>query len=315
VRIAIFGAGGVGGYFGGRLAAAGHDVAFIARGAHLAALRRDGLRVESPLGDFSVFPVEATDTPAEIGPVEAVLVAVKSGQVAAAGQAIPPLLDGSTFVVPLENGVEAPAELAQALGAERVLGGLCKIISLLAGPGHVHHVGAEPYVACGELWPAAGDRGAGEGRAERVVAALSAAGVRAQVPADIEAAMWEKFLFIAAVSGVGAVTRATLGELRTLPETRQLLEAAMREIAAVAAARGIVLKPDIVERTLRSIDALPAHGTASMQRDLMAGRPSELEYQSGAVVRLGKAAGVETPVHQLLYASLLPMERRAREKG
>ena len=306
MRVAVLGAGAVGGYFGGRLARAGEEVILIARGAHLEALCRRGLRVESIQGDFVVQPVLATDEPEEVGAVDVVLVGVKAWQVPEAAWAMRPLIGPETFVVPLQNGVEAPAQLAVTLGDGHVLGGLCKIISSLVEPGHVRHAGMEPYVAFGEL-----DNRPSE-RAERLRRTFERAGVRAEVPPDIHVAMWEKFLFIASFSGVGAVARAPVGVLRRLPETRQMLKGAMDEVVAVAQARGIALVEEAISRTMALIDGLPPGGTASMQRDIVAGRPSELEAQNGAVVRLGQEVDVATPVHTFIYHSLLPQERRAQ---
>jgi 2-dehydropantoate 2-reductase len=306
MRIAVFGAGAVGGYFGGRLAQVGEEVVLIARGEHLQALRRSGLQVDSIEGDFEVSPIQATDVLTEVGMVDVVLVGVKAWQVPGAAQAMRPLVGPETIVVPLQNGVEAPDQLAAALGAEHVLGGLCKIISSLVGPGHIRHAGMEPYVAFGEL-----DNHRSK-RAERLRRAFERAGVTVEVPPDIHLAMWDKFLFIASFSGVGAVTRVPVGVLRCLPETRQMLERAMGEILAVARARGIALPEDAIARTMALIDGLPPGGTASMQRDIAAGRPSELEAQSGAVVRLGREAGVVTPLHAFIYHSLLPLELQAR---
>jgi 2-dehydropantoate 2-reductase len=306
MRIAVFGAGGVGGYFGGRLAQAGEDVVFIARGAHLEAMRTAGLLVDSLKGDFSVRPVQATDVPAEVGRVDAVLVAVKAWQVPEAAHAIQPMLGEETFVVPLQNGVEAPEQLSAVLGKECVLGGLCHIVSYIAGPGYIKHAGIEPHIAFGEM------EGGKSERAEALKAAFDRAGVWAEAPEDIQAAMWEKFLFIAAISGVGAVTRAPAGLMRRLPETRRLLENAMKETFAVGRARGVNLPADVVERTLAFVDNLPEGATASMQRDIMEGRPSELHSQNGAVVRLGAEADAPTPIHAYIYHALLPQELRAR---
>jgi len=306
MRIAVFGAGGVGGYFGGRLAQAGQEVIFIARGVHLEAMRRRGLRVDSLKGDFILPSVQATDDPAQVGEVEAVLVAVKAWQVPQAARAMPPLVGERTCVLPLENGVEAPEQLAEALGTPRVLGGLCHISAYIAAPGHIKHVGIEPHVALGEL------DGRRSERAEQLRLTFEQAGVWAEVPADIQAAMWEKFLFIAAISGVGAVTRAPAGVMRQVPGIRSLLEAAMQEIYALARARGVKLADDIVARTLAFVDGLPPGVTASMQRDILEGRPSELASQNGAVVRMGAQAGAPTPVNAYLYHSLLPQEMRAR---
>lgn len=307
MRIAIFGAGGVGGYFGGRLAQAGHAVAFVARGSHLAALRRDGLTVESVSGDFHVQPVQATDEVREIGSVDAVLVCVKAWQVSEAADALGPLLRAESFVVPLQNGVEAAGELGATVGADRVVHGLCRIMSFVAAPGRIRHTGIVPRVEFGER----------DGRpSARVTALLDAfaktEGVSASVPPDIAVALWEKFLFIAPVSAVGAVTRMPAGTFRAVPETRALLETAMREVLSLGRARGVALRDDAVARTLAIVDALPAEGTASMQRDILEGRPSELDYQVGGVVRLAAEAGLDVPASRFLYASLLPAERRAR---
>ncbi len=306
MRIAVFGAGAVGGYFGARLARGGEDVLFIARGAHLEAIRRDGLYVESPLGDFRIHPAQATDRPEEAGPVDVVLVGVKAWQVPEVAPQMGPLLGPETFIVPLENGVEAPDQLAAVWGRERVLGGLCRIISTVPQPGRVRHGGMEPYVAFGEL------DGRPSGRAERLRAAFERAGVRAEIPADIHVALWEKFLFIAPFAGLGAVTRAPVGVLRSVPPLRRMLEDAIAEAFAVGRARGVRLPDDAPARTLALIDGMPPEGTTSMQRDIAAGKPSELDYLVGAVVRLGEAAGVETPLHRFLYYALWPQERRAR---
>lgn len=306
MRIAIFGAGGAGGYFGGRLAQAGEEVVFIARGEHLRAIREHGLRVDSLKGDFVIRPARATDDPVQVGGVDAVIVAVKAWQTPEAARAMRPMVGPGTMVVPLLNGVEAPAQLSAELGAERVLGGLARILSFIAGPGHIRHVGFEPYVAFGEMNGSASDR------VERLRQAFERAGVTIEIPPDIQVAMWDKFLFITAFGGVGAVTRAPAGVLRALPETRQMLEDAMSEVLAVARARNVALPDESVARAMATLNAMPPGGTASMQRDIMEGRPSEIEAQNGAVVRLGREAGVATPIHTFIYHSLLPMELRAR---
>ena len=308
MRIAVIGAGAVGGYFGGRLAEAGHQVAFVARGATLRALTNDGLRIESPKGDLHLLPWKATDEPAEIGPVELVVLGVKAWQVPEMAPRLRPLVVGDTSVLPLQNGVEAAGQLAAVLGPEPVLGGVCKIISTQVAPGHIHHVGVEPGVDLGELGRPPTDR------VRRVARVFEDAGVAVKTPDDIRVAIWEKFLFICSVSGVGALTGMTIGEFRADPEVRPILEAAMREIVAVAAGHRVELRSDIVERTLRFLDGMPPEGTASMQRDILEGRPSELESQNGAVVRLGRRAGVPTPVNLEIYERLLPLERLSRSR-
>jgi 2-dehydropantoate 2-reductase len=307
MRITVFGAGAVGAYFGGRLAEAGEEVSVVARGAALDAIRGRGLRVISPEGDFAFRPAAVSDQPADLGPADVVLLGVKAWQVPDAARAMAPLVGPDSVVVPLQNGVEAPNQLARALGPGPVLGGLCRIIAWVVEPGVVRHQGAEPYVGFGEL------AGGLSPRAERLAAAFSGArGVTAEALADVRSELWRKFLFISSVSGIGAVTRAAIGSFRSLPETRDLLERAMAEVAAVAAAHGVALPADVVAETLAFTDSLPAEGTASMQRDITAGRPSELEAQSGAVVRLGRERGVATPVHDFLYRALLLQERTAR---
>ncbi len=306
MRIAIFGSGGVGGYFGGRLALAGQDVTFIARGEHLRALRSTGLRVDSIKGDFTVSPVLASNDPAQVRNVDVIILGVKAWQIGEAASAMAPMLGPATFVLPLQNGVEAFPQLSAVLGRDRVLGGLCKIVSYVVEPGHIRHAGFEPFVAFGE-W--------GNHLSDRVAAlreTFTQAGVEAKVPADIQAAVWNKFLFIAGYSGVGAVTQSPAGVLRKLPQTRVLMEQAMREILLVAKAHNVRLSDDAVDQALTSLDGLPENAMSSMQRDIMAHLPSELESQNGAVVRLGREAGIETPVNSFIYASLLPLEMRAR---
>lgn len=306
MRVAVIGAGGVGGYFGGRLAESGVDTTFLVRGATLDALRTRGLRVESIRGDFHLERVQATDDPSAIGSVDAVLVAVKAWQVAEAVTNIKPLLGPETIVVPLENGVESAEIIAGIAGRQHAVGGLCAIISFIVEPGHVKHAGVEPLVMFGELDNRVTPR------VERLRDAFVAAGVQCEIPPDIHRSLWSKFLFIVPTSGVGAVTRVPIGVWRSMPESRAICEAILREIVAVAAARGIALDASSVELTLERIDNMQPEATASMQRDIMEGRPSELDAQLGAVVRLGRESGVATPVTEILYGCLLPGQSGVR---
>jgi 2-dehydropantoate 2-reductase len=306
MRIAVVGAGGVGGYFGARLAQAGEDVAFIARGAQLAALRDRGLTVESPHGHLELGPQRASEDPGEIGPVDAVLVCVKTWQLPETAPTLGPLLGPETCILPFQNGVEAAAELSAALGEGAVLGGVAKIIAFLEVPGRVREMGGPTAAAFAELDNRLSPR------VERLRAALRRAGLEVETPPDIHAAVWSKFLFVASAGGVGAVARMPIGVLRRVPETRRLMEGAMAEIAALARARGVRLPDDIVGRTMAFADTLPPEGTASLQRDIAEGRRSELDTWSGAVVRLGGAAGVPTPIHRFIYDTLRPAELRAR---
>jgi 2-dehydropantoate 2-reductase len=298
----------VGGYFGGRLAQAGADVIFIARGDNLAALRERGLQIESIVGDAHVAPVQATDDPAQADPVDMVLVATKTWQLDEAIDLMRPLIGPETGVVPLLNGVEASDRLAAALGESHALNGICYIFVARVAPGVVRHSGIHPLIIFGER------DNRRTARVEALREWLERAGVRVTVPPDIDAEVWRKFVFGATTSGLGAVTRAPMGLLRELPETRPLFVQGMREIVAVAQACGIALGEETVTAALAQLDALPYETTASMQRDIMAGRPSELEAQNGAVARLGAAAGVPTPLHTFIYATLLPQERMARNR-
>jgi 2-dehydropantoate 2-reductase len=306
MHIVIFGAGGIGGYFGGRLAHAGERVTFIARGDHLQALLKNGLTVGSIKGNFSIQPVSATDDISSVKEVDVVLVCVKTWDIPQAARAILPVLGPGTFAVPLENGVEAPSVLAETLGKEHVLGGLCRISSCIASPGVIQHTVIEPYVAFGEL-----DNHPSE-RTQKLLQAFRRSGVTAEIPPDIHASIWQKFLFISAVSGVGAITRVPFGSFRSVDGTRQILLEALKECYAVGTAQGVNLPATSPADILAYIDTLPAGTTASMQRDIIEGRPSELEAQNGAIVRMGHKLNLPTPTHAFIYYSLLPQEQQAR---
>jgi 2-dehydropantoate 2-reductase len=306
-RFAIFGAGGVGGYFAAALARAGYWTGVIARGAQLQAIRERGLHVESPKGDFEATPAAASDKPAEIGPVDAVILTVKAWQVPDVAPQLRPLLGPNTKILPLQNGVEAPEQIAKALGPDHALVGLCRIIAAVVGPGKIRDGGLPPTVSLGEF-----DGAPLSTPTRLLVEALRDAGMATETPADVQAALWEKLLFIAAVSGTGAVTRSTIGEFRECAESRALMIRLMEEVAGVARARGVALAADVVGNALAFVEKVPAGGTSSMQRDLADGKPSEVEAIIGAVARYGRAAGVPTPATDFVYASLLPQEKRAR---
>lgn len=306
MRIAIYGTGGAGGYFGGKLALAGHEVSFIARGAHLKAIAADGLILETPEGELVARPARASDDAATLADAEAVILGVKAWQVRDAAEAMRPVLAPGAFVVPLQNGVEAAAELAQVLGSGPVLGGLCATFSWISAPGRIRSIGGINAIRFAEL-----DNRPSE-RVERLRQAFSAAGVKADVPADIQKALWEKFLIVTAFGGIGAVSRAPIGIMRTLPPTRQLLERCINEAAEVGRARGVALAPTAVADTMAFIEKIAPVGTTSLQRDIAESKPSELDYWNGAVVRLGSEAGVATPTHSFIIDVLQPQERRAR---
>ena len=308
MRIAILGAGGAGGYFGARLARSGEEVTFIARGNHLKAIREHGLRIDSVLGDFVVPMAQATDDPSQVGTVDMVLLGVKAWQVTTVLQALRPLVGPETTIVPLQNGVEAPGQIAKEFGAKHVVGGLAKIISFKVGAGHIRHAGADPYIAIGEL-----DKRPSK-RTERLRQVFERSGISVDVPTDIEAALWQKFLFVVSWGGVGSVADAPIGVIRSIPETRRMLEQAMSEVLSVAQARKITVEDDTVQKTMAFIDTLPPNGTTSLHRDIMGGNPSELDFWNGAVVRLGQEVGIATPLNRFIYNSLLPRELRAQGK-
>jgi len=309
MKFGIFAAGGVGGYFGGRLAQAGYDVTFIARGAHLAAIREAGLKVDSIDGDFVIQPAKVTDDPASVGAVDVLLVAVKAWQMETAIEQMKLLVGTNTVIIPVLNGVEAPEQLSAAFGSAGVLGGLCRISAFVAEPGRIKHVGMKPSITFGEL---------DNEKSERVLTLQKVFNeipeITANVPDDIHVAMWEKFIFICAMSGVGAVTRQPVGIYRKIPQTRAMLEAALKEASAVGRKLGIPLAKNLATVILDRIDNLPADMLASMQKDIMEGNPSELEAQNGALVRMGRKLDMRVPTHEYIYASLLPMELQARRE-
>ena len=300
MRIAVFGTGGVGGFFGGRLAHAGEDVTFIARGEHLRAIKAGGLKVESPSGDFVVFPAKATDDVTEVGKVDLVILGVKAWQVPEAAHAMKPLAGSRTTVLPLQNGVDAVSQLVAELGSDRVIGGLCRIVSFVVGPGHIRHAGFTPSIIIGEL------DNRRTARTDTIEQVFKNAGLEISVAADIQVALWTKFLFIASFSGVGAMANAPAGVVRSDPKWRSYLLNAMEEIYALAHARGIKLPANSVDTVMASVDSLPEEATSSMQRDVAAGKPSELESQNGAVVRMAREAGIDVPTHTLIYQTLKP---------
>ncbi len=245
------GTGGVGGYFGGRLAIAGHDVQFIARGDHLRAIQQSGLRVVSPEGDFMVSPAQATDDPASVGPVDLTIVSVKSWQLPEAARQMRPMVGSETAVLPLLNGVEATDELAKVLPPTQILGGLCRIIASIEAPGHIRHAALRPSVTLGELDNQVSTR------VQSLHEALTEADIESEIAPDIRAALWEKFMLICTWSGIGAVTRSPVGVWRSLPETRAMAEASLEETLAVARGLGVALAPDQGAMTMTLIDAVP----------------------------------------------------------
>ena len=297
-RFAIMGSGGVGGYFGGRLADAGFDVGFIARGAHLAAIREAGLRINSPLGDAHIQPCQATDRPADIGAVDYVLFATKLWDTESAGAACRPLIGPETAVISLQNGVDAEDQLSQILGPDHVMGGVAAISAVIGAPGVIDHASDFATIFFGER------DGAASARAERLLAALVEAGIDAKMPGDIAKTIWLKFIFLVGLSALTSLTRKTIGPSREDPECRALLTQVLAETAAVARAQGIKLDDDVAGERLAFMDKLPAAMTSSMAGDLARGNRLELDWLSGAVVRMGRERGVATPANGFINTAL-----------
>jgi 2-dehydropantoate 2-reductase len=299
LRVAIMGSGGVGGYFGARLAKGGADVTFIARGAHLAAMRERGLVIESA-GETIVLPkVSATDDPSTIAPVDIVLFTVKLWDTESASRSLLPMMRNDTAIISLQNGVQKDDALRAVFGDASVMGGVTYIATTILRPGVIGQTGAMQRMIFGEF------DGRRSARAEAFLTACRAGGIDAEINADIRRAIWEKYVFLVGLSGATASTRKTLGPIRANPKSRQLLLDLMRETVAVGRAQGVDLPADFAETRLAFADTLPEGMTSSMFHDLDRGRPLELRWLSGGVADLGAAAGVPTPVNGAVEAVLI----------
>lgn len=307
MKIMIMGSGGVGAYYGGLLAQQGNDVTFIARGAHLQALRANGLQVRSVHGDFHIVPVKATDTPAEAGVVDLILFCVKTYNTDEAVKTIQPAIGAQTVVMSLQNGVDAPERIGKIVGMEHVLGGVTHISSALEAPGVVKQVSQFRRIAFGEL------DGSISPRVQSIDEVLRSTGITVEITRDIRKMLWTKLVFISAASGLGSLTRLPMGDYRSVPETRMMIVNLMREVEATARAQGITLDADVVEKSLKFMDDAAPHIKASMQLDVEASRRTELESMIGVIGRQGRELGVPTPVADMVYASLLPGEIAARK--
>lgn len=307
MRIAIMGSGGVGGYYGARLAKAGHDVHFVARGAHAETMRVRGLLVRSDAGDLQLERVSVVEDPKEIGSADLVVIAVKLWDTDAAARATVPLVGPDTAVISLQNGVEKDEVIAAIVGREHLVGALTYIIARIVEPGVISQSGTLHRVIVGEF------AGGISPRADRIAAAFAEAGTDASASPDIRREIWQKFAFLSSSSAVTAVTRLPMGAVRTNPATRAMLRDAIAEVVLVARAEGVAIGDDFVDAQLRFVDSLPSSGRASMANDLLRGGRLELEWLSGAVVRRGERAGVPTPVHRTLYAALAPYANGAPE--
>lgn len=299
MRIAIMGSGGVGGYFGGRLAAAGADVTFIARGAHLEALETRGLIIHSPLGDLKLPQVKATGDPATIGPVDIVFFTVKLYDTESATSLLPPLIGPDTAVVPFQNGVDSVQAITRAVGREHTAGGAAFVAAVISEPGVIRHT-ANDRLIFGEL------DGTRSPRLERLLEACRAGGFQPRLSEQIEADIWRKFVYLSVFSGVTTVTRLPIGPIREDPDLMVMCQAAAMETMAVAHAKGIALPRQVYDDMLTGFQELPPQVKSSMLVDLERGRPLELPWLSGAVVRIGAELDVPTPTHRFITTVLGP---------
>ncbi len=302
MKVGVMGAGSIGGYFGGMLSQAGHDVTLIARGDNLAAIRRDGLRVETTAGPFTA-RCHATDAPADVGPVDLVLLSTKTYHNVNAVPAMSPLIGPDTAVLSLQNGIDSYLPVIEQFPAAVVLPGAAYIEANRLAPGVVQQAGRVVRIATG---PIRSSPPAHAQRARQICADFRAAGVQADAEDDIAVTLWTKFLFISTMAGVTSLAREFLAELLIRPEWRKVVMSCLREIETTAQASGINLAPDVVESTFNYMDQSKGAMRASMHADLTAGRPLELEALNGAVVRAGQAANSPTPINDLIYAALKP---------
>ena len=300
MRIAVMGAGGVGGYFGAQFVRAGHDVVFIARGAHLAALRERGLTVESAVGPVQSMKVAAAAGAAELAPVDVVMFCVKLWDVESAAKQLPPLLAAGGIAIPFQNGVESHEVLTRALGPQRVAGGVAQIAAVIRAPGVIAHTGTMARLRVGAF--AGGPRAA----VQAFVDAGRSAGINIESVDDINRALWEKFVFLAAMSGVTALARQPIGVVRADADLRATIAASMRETVAVAATQGVAFDDAFVDRQMDFVDGLPAEMRSSMLNDLLAGNRLEAPWLAGAVARMAAAARIAAPVNATIYAALKP---------
>jgi 2-dehydropantoate 2-reductase len=294
MRIAVMAAGALGGYFGARLAQGGHEVAFVARGRQLEALRAHGLRVDSPLGDVHLPDIAVTDKPAGIGPVDLVLFTVKLWDTVEAADAIKPLLGGNTAVVSLQNGVVKDDILRQALGAEHIIGGVCYIAATIAEPGVIRHSGTLAKLVFGEY------DGSLSARVRQFRDACADGGIDAEISDRIEQAIWEKFVFLVGVSGTTSLARSAIGPIRSHPRSRAFLHDVMEEVVQVARVQGVALPADYADDRLAFVDQLNPSATSSMSHDLERGNRLEVDWLSGDVVERGTRLGVATPCNRAI---------------
>lgn len=309
MKILIMGTGGVGGYYGGLLAQHGNEVIFIARGAHLYAIRHEGLKVKSIHGDFIVSPANATDDPANVGPVDLILFCVKTYSTDDAAEAIRPAVGPQTVVMSLQNGIDAAERIGRVVDLEHVIGGATWLSSAVQESGVIKQISQFRRIAFGEL------TGGSSERIHSIYEVLNSTGITVEISEDIQRVLWTKLVFITAVSAVGALTRLPMGEYRAIPETRSLLSSLMQEVERLARAQGVNLDDTVVEDWLEFIDNSAPHIKPSMQLDVESGHRTELESIVGVIGRKGRELGIPTPASDFAYAALLPIEMKARSEN
>jgi len=302
MHFAIVGSGAVGGYYGAKLQRAGHRVTFLARGAHLAAMRRSGLRVESPLGDFEV-AVDATDDPVSVGPADVVVLAVKTYDNDTALRALPPLVGQRSVVLTLQNGVDSVDEVAAAVGRPAVVGGATYVATAIARPGLIVQTGTHRRIVFGEVF---GDLPTLSERVQRIAEVFTGADIQAEPVGDARVPLWEKFVYLAPFAAFTGAARLPAGHIWSDPPAREMFLAAVEEVALVARGEGVPIAADLPDRIVAYMDALPPATRSSLLIDLSLGKPIEVEALQGSVVRRGRALGLSTPIMSALYAVLRP---------
>jgi 2-dehydropantoate 2-reductase len=308
MKILVMGTGGVGGYYGGLLAQQGNDVTFIARGAHLNAIRREGLLVKSISGDFKIFPAKATDEPGEVADVDLILFNVKTYGTGQGAEQIHPAVGPRTVVLSLQNGVDAADRIGKVVGMDHMIAGATWLSSAVEAPGVIKHVSQFRRIVLGEL------DGSRSERIQSIHRVLENTGITVEISENILKVLWTKFVFISAASSFGSLTRLPMGDYRHIPETRELITRLMKEVEAVAGAQGIELDKDVVQQSLAFMDHAAAHIKPSMQLDVESGHRTELESMVGVIGRMGHELSVPTPVADFAYGALLPIELKAQNR-
>lgn len=309
MNILIYGIGGIGGYFGGKLALTDHHITFIARGKQLKAIKENGLKIKSFLGDFHCTPSLVTEDPRKAPSPDLVIMGVKSWQLTQAAEQIAPILNENSLVLPLQNGVDNPTKLMKYIDQQHVLNGFCNLISYIESPGVLCHFAFNPTLTFGEL------DNTKSSRIQEIDAVFKQADIKSIIPKDIHREQWKKFMFITTISAIGGLCRVPIGDLRKSAYILKLMRNTADEILSVAQAIGVDLRPTDIEKVFETVTQLDGQSTASTQRDLMAGKPSELGTFNGYIVKQAKKHRIPVPVNEMLYECLLPMEEQARSEN